>query len=504
MATGESTRDAFTQFLTAAFANLVAHSLDGSIHFVSMDWRRMGEMLAAGGANYSELKDLIVWVRDNVGMGVFYRPRHELIFAFKTGSAPEPGRPGRSRTNVWENRGVNALKPGRVDELELHPAAKPAGHDRRRDQGRLAARRNRSRSLWRFGLDLDRGPENRPPGPSSIPSLATAFFGAVKSSPRTRPKSSRVGWLREPETICRATVEEAVKRHSRNLRGRGRAASKLRIQARRARLKPEAALALRLPPAVAGSVRRGSDPAMSTERKIRLKPPPSEQPTYEIGYGKPPTVTQFKSGKSGNPRGRPKGARNKKPALSEERLKTIILEEAYRNIKISEGGRQVTIPMAKAVMRALAMNAARGQLRAQQLFATLVSETERANRAMVEKTIEAVTDYKLKWTEELERRKRLGVTGPDRYIHPDHLGIDVKTGQIIIRGRGPEEYKAELDRMRALLDEGDRRISELTEDLKRSKSKRRRQSIEEEIAELKDARDQLAAVIAAPKRRGGQ
>jgi hypothetical protein len=47
----------------------------------------MGEMLEAGAANYAELKNMIVWIKDNGGMGSFYRSRHELIFAFKNGVA---------------------------------------------------------------------------------------------------------------------------------------------------------------------------------------------------------------------------------------------------------------------------------------------------------------------------------------------------------------------------------------------------------------------------------
>jgi DNA modification methylase len=130
MASGEMTRAEFVAFLSAAFANLVAHSVDGSIHFVCMDWRHMGEMLEAGSANYAELKNLIVWAKDNGGMGAFYRSRHELIFAFKNGTAPhinsfELGQHGRYRTNVWQYRGVNTLKTGRLDELALHPTVKP-------------------------------------------------------------------------------------------------------------------------------------------------------------------------------------------------------------------------------------------------------------------------------------------------------------------------------------------------------------------------------------------
>ena len=41
MASGEMDREQFTAFLSAAFANLAGFSIDGSIHFVCMDWRHL-------------------------------------------------------------------------------------------------------------------------------------------------------------------------------------------------------------------------------------------------------------------------------------------------------------------------------------------------------------------------------------------------------------------------------------------------------------------------------
>jgi DNA modification methylase len=130
MGSGEMSRAEFTAFLRTGFQNLVAYSVDGSIHFICMDWRHMDEMAAASDGIYAELKNLIVWAKDNGGMGSFYRSRHELIFAYKNGTAPhintfELGQHGRYRTNVWEYRGVNTLKAGRMDELSMHPTVKP-------------------------------------------------------------------------------------------------------------------------------------------------------------------------------------------------------------------------------------------------------------------------------------------------------------------------------------------------------------------------------------------
>lgn len=88
MASGEMSASEFIAFLAAAFQNMADHSIDGAIHYLCMDWRHIGEMQAAGRDIYSELRNLIVWVKDNGGMGTFYRSRHELIFAFKVGTAP--------------------------------------------------------------------------------------------------------------------------------------------------------------------------------------------------------------------------------------------------------------------------------------------------------------------------------------------------------------------------------------------------------------------------------
>jgi DNA modification methylase len=130
MGCGEMSEAEFTAFLEQVFSQLAAHSADGSIHQICMDWRHMGEMLAAGRRVYRELKNVCVWNKTNAGMGTFYRSKHELVFVWKHGSAPhintfELGQYGRSRSNVWDYAGVNTLKPGRLEELAMHPTVKP-------------------------------------------------------------------------------------------------------------------------------------------------------------------------------------------------------------------------------------------------------------------------------------------------------------------------------------------------------------------------------------------
>jgi ParB-like chromosome segregation protein Spo0J len=131
MASGEMSSAAFISFLTTTFELLVAHSKAGSVHSIFMDWRHLPEILAAGGAVYSSLLNLCVWVKHQAGMGSLYRSQHELVLIYKNGTASHQnniqlGRFGRYRTNVWQYGGIQAMRHSEEgDLLSKHPTVKP-------------------------------------------------------------------------------------------------------------------------------------------------------------------------------------------------------------------------------------------------------------------------------------------------------------------------------------------------------------------------------------------
>lgn len=129
-ASGEMSQSEFTEFLRQWMLLAVRYSVDGSLHYIFMDWKHLLECMTAGQAVYSEQKNLIVWGKVNAGQGSHYRSQHELVLLFKNGNAPHQnniqlGRYGRSRSNLWSYPGVNSFRSGRIEELSAHPSPKP-------------------------------------------------------------------------------------------------------------------------------------------------------------------------------------------------------------------------------------------------------------------------------------------------------------------------------------------------------------------------------------------
>lgn len=77
--------------------------------------------------------------------------------------------------------------------------------------------------------------------------------------------------------------------------------------------------------------------------------------TYKVGYGKPPKAKQFKRGRSGNPKGRPKGSLN---------LATDLTAELGEHITVREDGRSRKVSKQRALIKSLMAKALQGDIRA--------------------------------------------------------------------------------------------------------------------------------------------
>jgi hypothetical protein len=83
----------------------------------------------------------------------------------------------------------------------------------------------------------------------------------------------------------------------------------------------------------------------------RLQRSPADE---ELGYGKPPRAHQFKPGRSGNPRGRPKGTKNEA---------TILRDLLNRKINVREGGTSRKISILEAILLRFTEDALKGNVK---------------------------------------------------------------------------------------------------------------------------------------------
>ena len=84
---------------------------------------------------------------------------------------------------------------------------------------------------------------------------------------------------------------------------------------------------------------------------------------YVFGYGRPPRATQFAAGKSGNPKGRPKGSRT---------VGAILQDILSQKIAVTENGKTRRIPTLEVMFRRLVNDAVRRDPAALKLLLPLI------------------------------------------------------------------------------------------------------------------------------------
>jgi hypothetical protein len=94
-----------------------------------------------------------------------------------------------------------------------------------------------------------------------------------------------------------------------------------------------------------------------------------DEPQYEVGYGKPPKSGQFPKGKSGNPKGRPKGSKN---------LASIVLRESRQPVRVTGPRGTRTVTKLEATVMQIGTKAAQGEFRARREFIPMVERAEEA------------------------------------------------------------------------------------------------------------------------------
>jgi uncharacterized protein DUF5681 len=103
--------------------------------------------------------------------------------------------------------------------------------------------------------------------------------------------------------------------------------------------------------------------------------PPDTARDYVVGYGKPPLHTRFQKGRSGNPKGRPRGKKN---------MSTLLSAALDASIIVVENGRRKKITKREAIVTQLVNKSASADLKATQIVLAMLREVDSVSDGSVE------------------------------------------------------------------------------------------------------------------------
>jgi hypothetical protein len=95
--------------------------------------------------------------------------------------------------------------------------------------------------------------------------------------------------------------------------------------------------------------------------------PPETSRDYAVGYGKPPLHSRFQKGRSGNPKGRPRGRKN---------MSTLLSDALNGSVSVVENGRRKKITKREAIITQLVNKSASADLKATQMVLAMLRDVE--------------------------------------------------------------------------------------------------------------------------------